>query len=258
MEKSSNESICHRIKIRNSWQCTFLRISLHKNAKPLSLHISFPGNETALSSAHCLVRVSFSYSTRSCFSMAVQKKEISRQKEREVSRNPRNLPEVSQSGKWIEEMFQLSRQMSPGIAGDLDNRSCPPFPIFCPAQEIVTRLHQVTHVARAARTSTHHGPPWIMHEGICSVPSMLPSFLSVRINFSNGSLHDRRGSSLAATWPLENSPPPDPPTKRYYSSNSLVGERHSIDKCEQVVKDNEILTTNARLDRYIYLQIGRI
>lgn len=213
MEKSSNESICHRIKIRNSWQCTFLRISLHRNAKPLNI-FRFPGNETALSSAHYLVRVSFSYSTRSCFSMAVQKKEISRQKEREVSWSPRNLPEVSQSGKWIEETFQLSRQMSPGIAGDLDNRSCPPFPIFCPAQEIVTRLHQVTHVARAARTSTHHGPPWIMHEGICSVPLMLPSFLSVRINFSNGSLHDRRGSSLAATWPLENSPPPGSTDKK--------------------------------------------
>lgn len=36
---------------------------------------------------------------------------------------------------------------------------------------------------------------------------MLPSFLSVRINFSNGSL-PVRGSSLAATWPLENSPTP--------------------------------------------------
>lgn len=54
------------------------------------------------------------------------------------------------SVKRIKEMFQLSRQMSLELV-DLDKQPCPPA-IFCPVQEIVTRLHSATTWQRLAST----------------------------------------------------------------------------------------------------------
>lgn len=156
---------CYRIKIRiffssPRWiyNSSYINYKFTSNLSlDRSLYISyFPIIFRSLGTAYqdrSLMHLRFSteHSSR-------KKKYRDRKKELLKPTRPRNLP-VSQSGKWIEEMFQLSRQMSLGIAGDLDKRSCPPFLIFCPAQEIVTRLHQVTtwleRLARQRTTGPH-------------------------------------------------------------------------------------------------------